>query len=240
MDQTADPRVLQRALDRERKRRAIAESLLEEKSRELYQSYTDLEDAHNALKDAQDKMIQTEKMASLGMMSAGIAHEINNPIGFVHSNITTMNEYLEIFREAMRRANEAVAGQPHDAAQAFLTFTDDEGIADLFDDAQDIMVECNDGLHRVQEIVASLKLFSRQENTNTKPTDINQVIEESLAMILRHKPDNVEVSFEPSPTPSHLRNFRQTRSSLRKLDYECDPGHSRLWWTDPHQIAHGR
>lgn len=90
--------LLEKALDRERKRRAAAETLLEEKSRELFHSYKELESTLEDLKDNQAKLVQSEKMASLGVLSAGIAHEINNPVGFVQSNLRNLEEYVPIFQ----------------------------------------------------------------------------------------------------------------------------------------------
>ena len=102
-EQINDPALLERALNRERKRRAAAESLLEEKSRELFHSYKELEAALEEVKSNKDQLVQSEKMASLGVMAAGVAHEINNPIGFVQSNLNTLGEYAPVFAEIESR-----------------------------------------------------------------------------------------------------------------------------------------
>ena len=80
---------LKRARERERKARERAEHLLESKSRELYE-------ANEALVQSQTHMVHSEKMAGLGQMAAGVAHEINNPVGFILSNLGTLDEYVEV------------------------------------------------------------------------------------------------------------------------------------------------
>jgi C4-dicarboxylate-specific signal transduction histidine kinase len=93
----AELSAIEKALQRERKRRKLAEQLLEEKSRKLFSSYEELEHAHLDLRKNQSQLVHSEKMASIGILVAGIAHEINNPVGYVQSNITTLQEYLPVF-----------------------------------------------------------------------------------------------------------------------------------------------
>ena len=85
------------AYERERFARKHAEKLLDEKSRSLYNSVVDLQSSVHSLEQAQEQLVQSEKMASIGQLAAGVAHEINNPIGFSLSNLTTLSEYIESF-----------------------------------------------------------------------------------------------------------------------------------------------
>ena len=108
----ASPEVLARVIERERKRRARAELLLEDKSRELFEASENLRNALESLQRNQRQLVQQEKMASLGVMSAGVAHEINNPLGFVLSNINTLAEYVEILVEGYAQLREHLAEGP--------------------------------------------------------------------------------------------------------------------------------
>lgn len=176
-----DIEVLERALARERKRRAAAENLLEEKSRELYHSYTKLEKAHNELRDNKDKLVQSEKMASLGVLSAGVAHEINNPIGFIQSNLNTLSEYAPIAVNVISQTKLLMA-QHTDAepAQALQKIFDDKEIDFVLEDAHDILKECRDGIRRVQDIVSGLKEFSHMDNDEHDDVNVNELIENAL------------------------------------------------------------
>jgi len=105
-----DIETLQRAYEREKAKRAHAESLLEDKSRELFLSYEALQKSHDEVTAAheelvlkQKQLVQSEKMASLGIISAGVAHEINNPIGFVLSNVVTLGENVASFNSLCTR-----------------------------------------------------------------------------------------------------------------------------------------
>ena len=85
MDDTSN---YKRAYEREKKARAMAEQLLDDKSRELYASVVELQDTVKTLERTQAQLVQSEKMASLGQLSAGVAHEINNPVGFSLSTVS--------------------------------------------------------------------------------------------------------------------------------------------------------
>ena len=105
---------LKRALDRERERRRSAELLLEEKSRELFVSFEELDKTHTELKRNQKKLIRSEKMASLGIMSAGVAHEINNPVGFAISNMRLLEQHFPVMNQALIDARELLGGLTND------------------------------------------------------------------------------------------------------------------------------
>ena len=85
--ESIDQEVLLRTIDRERQSRLMSERLLEDKSRALYLSKEKVQEQYESLKQTQGQLLHSEKMASVGQLAAGVAHEINNPIGFVTSNV---------------------------------------------------------------------------------------------------------------------------------------------------------
>lgn len=139
--------VYKKALERERKARATAEQLLESKVRDIYLVNEALNAANQQVKAQQKEMIKTEKLVSLGTLAAGVAHEINNPLAFIKSNINTLQRYLATLLE--QNVNDKTRF--------------------IKDDAEEIFVEVQDGIKRVQDIVADLKSFAR-----SKPADLNQ------------------------------------------------------------------
>ena len=113
----------------------------------------------------QEQMVLSEKLASIGQLAAGVAHEINNPIGFVFSNFGTLEEYLaSLFRmlEAYRAAEPALAGSV--AAGALARLREEIELDYLLSDIPALMSESRDGLKRVRKIVQDLKDFSHVDS----------------------------------------------------------------------------
>ncbi|WP_410176889.1 ATP-binding protein [Xanthomonas graminis] len=152
---------------------------------ELQQRHAELRQAYMRLNGAQEKLLQSEKMASIGQLAAGVAHEINNPIGYVHSNLGSLQEYLrslftliEAYERALR------APDP----KALIPEIDD--IRNRFDidfisrDLPQLMAESREGIERVTRIVRDLKDFSysgREESW--KLVDLHAGLESTINII---------------------------------------------------------
>lgn len=122
------------------------------------------------------RMLQTEKLASLGQLSAGIAHEINNPLGFIHSNLNTLSRYASELRTLFAAYHTAFAADPRLAAC-------DAGIDPDFilQDLDQAITESQEGVERVQSIVTGLKNFARaDESTELKAIDLHTALETAL------------------------------------------------------------
>jgi PAS domain S-box-containing protein len=146
-----------------------------------YRDITERIRAEQALKATQAQMLQSEKMASIGQLAAGVAHEINNPIGFVASNLGTLDKYVTkmvdflSFREEKLRSSMP----PH-----ILQELEDEKkrlkLDYIVKDAANLIHESLEGTDRVRKIVQDLKTFSRTSETEHKPADINECLESSI------------------------------------------------------------
>ncbi len=102
----------QKAYNRQKAAREKAEGLLESRSRELFKSNEDLRSAIEKLKKQKAHLVQQEKLASIGMLAAGIAHEINNPVGFVKSNLQTLISYLKSIQETLQLQEKIIEELP--------------------------------------------------------------------------------------------------------------------------------
>ena len=124
-------------------------------------NYTALKEATSQLDATQSKLLQSEKMASIGQLAAGVAHEINNPIGYVYSNLGSLEKYLQQVFEvvaAYERAEDAITDA--DALSRVKAAKDKADIGFLKADLQDLMKESKEGITRVKKIVQDLKDFS--------------------------------------------------------------------------------
>ncbi|MFH1797767.1 MAG: ATP-binding protein [Candidatus Omnitrophota bacterium] len=141
--------------------RKKAEIESEEGRLKLKSMLDDLKKSHESLKDAQSQLVQSEKLASIGQLAAGIAHEINNPIGFIKSNLNTFEEYKNKLFE--------IAGKTESDF--------------MVKDINNLIGETKDGVDRISKIVKDLKSFSRRDEGVMTPSDLNEIVEGILGVV---------------------------------------------------------
>lgn len=138
------------------------------------------------LRQAQAQVLQSEKMASVGQLAAGIAHEINNPIGYVDSNLGTLAGYVDDLLAVL------AAYENGDAAAALPARADLEF---LRRDAPTLLAESREGVGRVRKIVQDLKEFSHVDGSEWEPADLHQGIDSTLNIAhneIKHKAEVVK------------------------------------------------
>ncbi len=145
---------------------------------------TELQNAYEELKLTQAKILQQEKLASIGQLAAGVAHEINNPMGFISSNLGTLDKYLARIIEYTGVLG-AVAENLHDIAVDDRLKTERKRlkIDVIIDDVKKLISESQDGAGRVKTIVQNLKSFSRVDQSQSMDADINECLETTLNIV---------------------------------------------------------
>lgn len=179
--------VSQTRYERERTARKEAERLLEDKSRELYQANSELSETLAKLQDTQAHLVQSEKMASIGQMAAGVAHEINNPIGFVSSNLDSLKHYIESLVQVIKQDSKLIDEcQQVESLGALVSAStqarDQADLEFLLEDLDSLIAESIDGTQRVKRIVADLKDFSHVDQPEMVVADLHELIDKTLAV----------------------------------------------------------
>ena len=138
-----------------------------------------IEEKVTLIKNVEAQLIQMDKMASVGTLAAGIAHEINNPLGFLISNLESLKDYARSPRGPSRRwlaeADEAEGSLNPGGASAAGPV--------LIDDLKAMTEESLEGAKRIKRIVSDLRTFSRQSESSRTLTDINQILESTLSIV---------------------------------------------------------
>ncbi len=164
---------------------------LEESRKNVQLTLERLGAAYEELKTTQAKILQQEKMASIGQLAAGVAHEINNPMAFIASNLGTLDKYIRRLKDFIRAQAEAIKSIKATEAIEKLEKKRKELKLDYTIDDIDLLVkESRDGSERVQKIVRELNRFSRVDDAEYKDTNINECMESSINIVgneLQHK-----------------------------------------------------
>ncbi len=155
---------------------------------QLRESYAAVQRAHDDLKASQTTLIESEKMASLGLLSAGVAHEINNPVGYILSNISTLADYLpkiaETYNELKGIVEQIDETHPlYKAREAIEAKIVERDIDYLLDDTKDLVSETREGANRVLDIVRGLKNFAHADDNTLEYADINNCLESTLSLV---------------------------------------------------------
>ena len=179
------------------------EQLVEQRTEALTLASQALQQEIDERKQLQSQLIQSEKLASLGQMAAGVAHEINNPVGFVTSNLGTLEsdfKQLQRMLDAYQQAEAALA--PGDCLEQLSALRNELDLDFLKEDIPILIRESKDGIGRVTQIVKDLKNFSRVDNDEQwQWANLQQGIDSTLNIVaseLKHKADVIK-HYQPLP-----------------------------------------
>ncbi len=154
----------------------------------------ELESTLGRLNETQEQMVQMEKMASVGLLTAGIAHEINNPLAFILPNFEVVEEWLDSARE----------GKPH------------ERVHNL-DELKRLVSECRRGLDRIVRIVRQLRVFSHPGRQDLGPVAVDAVVRSVVALVERELAGRATLTVYSTQEPRARGNDEQLRQVLLNL-----------------------
>ena len=157
---------------------------------EIRRAYRELQQAHNRLQSTQQQLIQSEKMASLGRLVAGVAHELNNPISFVYGNMHVLKKYKDRFQQYIDAIHLGVNTVEREQMRRELR------IDRMFDDIDSLVDGSLEGAERVSSIVQELKRFSAPKNHETVDFDLVPLLQNSVQWVLKSARIPPQVNFD--------------------------------------------
>jgi signal transduction histidine kinase len=179
-----------------REQNVVLEEKVEERTEALQTSNTQLVKTLSDLKDAQLQLVEAEKMASLGQLTAGIAHEINNPINFVKSNIVPLRlDVKDLFFviDQYGELHQAGADAIKSKLQSIDSFKKEIDIDFVKTEIKNLIKGIEEGAERTAEIVRGLRTFSRLDESELKVVNVHEGIDSTLVLLRNSMPNYVEI-----------------------------------------------
>lgn len=180
---------------------------------DLLQKNVNLDAKNVQLKSVQSQMIHQEKMASLGRLVAGIAHELNNPINFVHGNLPYLKEYVEDLKKLVDSID--IEKLPQEQQRKLKELKEKVKYDFLVADLDNIIADLNEGADRIRTIIRNLRSFSRLDEAELKEASIHDGLDSSLKILSQYY-------------GSHLITINKDYSELPPV--MCNPGQLNQVW----------
>ncbi|RDI24272.1 two-component system sensor histidine kinase HupT/HoxJ [Pseudacidovorax intermedius] len=171
--------------------RRVGTVLVARATAEIRRAYEELRTAHEALKRTQQQLLHSEKMASLGRLVAGVAHELNNPISFVLGNVHALGRYSERLRDYLQAAHE---GRDADELRAMRTRL---RVDHILDDLPSLLEGTLEGAQRTADIVNGLKRFSAIDPETRQDIDLNEVVDRAVLWVTKGAPSSLTLHWQP-------------------------------------------
>jgi two-component system NtrC family sensor kinase len=191
---------------------------------ELRKKIAELEGANKELKDTQTKLVHSAKMVSLGQLVAGVAHELNNPIGFIYSNMAHLKDYSD------RLINLANAAEKDPASLPALK--EEYEFDYIVKDMPKLIASCQDGARRTRDIVLGLRNFSRLEEAKLQEIDVHQSLDTTLNLLQGEIKNRIEVHRQYEPIPlvhCYASQINQVFMNILSNAVQAIEGSGHIW-----------
>lgn len=193
---------------------------------ELEKKIKELENAYFELKETQTRLIQSAKMASLGQLVAGVAHELNNPIGFIYSNMSHLRDYSQRLLDIIAAAEKS--------QQALKAAKEESDFAYIVEDLPRLIASCEEGARRTRDIVVGLRNFSRLEEAKIKRVSLQDGIENTLRLLSGELKNRVTLHTQFEAVPQVLcyaSQLNQVFMNILTNAAQAIDGHGDIWIT---------
>lgn len=191
---------------------------------DLRKKITELESANKELKDTQTKLVHSAKMVSLGQLVAGVAHELNNPIGFIYSNMMHLKDYSEKLIEIV----EAAEKNPEKLGALKEEYEFDYLVKDL----PKLIFSCQDGARRTKDIVLGLRNFSRLEEAKLQEIDVHQSLDTTLNLLQGEIKNRIQIHRQYEPLPlvhCYASQINQVFMNILSNAVQAIEGNGHIW-----------
>ncbi|MFC4346907.1 ATP-binding protein [Kordiimonas lipolytica] len=202
-------------LERLEKLNLTLEKRVEERTAELSGANAQLQEAFEQLKTTQSQLVQSEKMASLGQLVAGVAHELNNPISFIYANFPHIEEYADEILALLDEIRHVP--MPDDAKAVIEGKIDDHDIDLVREDLKKIVSSGMAGASRIKEIVLALRSFSRLDEAEKKSVSLEKGLDDTLAILNHFIKGGIEVEKDyglSAPVDCHAGQINQVFTNI--------------------------
>lgn len=201
----------------------ISKKIVQARS-DLKKKIKELEGTNQELKDTQAKLVHSAKMVSLGQLVAGVAHELNNPISFIYSNMTHLKDYGE---KLIKFVHLAVEANPSLKIKA-----DELEIDYIEKDLPKLVASCEDGARRTKEIVLGLRNFSRLEEAMLKEIDVRESLDNTLNLLQGEIKNRIQIHRQYEPVPNILcyaSQINQVFMNILSNAVQAIDGPGQIW-----------
>lgn len=195
------------------------EDRVERRTAQIQKQMLELQAANDQIAATQSQLVQSEKMASIGQLAAGVAHEVNNPIGFVRSNLNTLAEYVRSYQQLldmhlkyrMQETDRESLGKEITALEKELD------ISFINEDIDELIKDSIEGTTRIRDIVQGLKNFSRENEAGKSLCDLNECIASTLKIVNNELKYKCKIETEILEVPPVRANQGQISQVLMNL-----------------------